>query len=174
MGNSYGAMSVDLRKPVILIVDDDPNDRFLMQTAFSNIGVRDAVYSVADGAEAIEYLEGRGLYADRNRFLFPNLLLLDLKMAKMHGFEFLRYIRKHPHLMVIPTIVFTSSEDMEDIKRAYMLGANSYLIKGKTFEGLCDQFKFIYGYWMRVRVPPIDLLMGGSDGSATGQEGEQG
>ena len=58
--------------------------------------------------------------------------------------------------MVIPTIVFTSSEDMDDLKRAYLLGANSYLVKSKTFEGLCDQFKFIYGYWMRVRVPPID------------------
>jgi CheY-like chemotaxis protein len=147
---------MELRKPIILIVDDDANDRFLMQTAFSAIGVSEAVYSVGDGAEAIEYLEGAGQYANRNRFPIPNVLLLDLKMAKLHGFEFLRYIRKHPNLMVIPTIVFTSSEDLEDIKQAYLLGANSYLVKSKTFDGLCDQFKFIYGYWMRVRVPPID------------------
>jgi two-component system response regulator len=113
---------VELRKPVILIVDDDPNDRFLMQSAFSNIGVNEAVYTVGDGAEAIEYLKGIGQYADRNRFQFPNLLLLDLKMARMHGFEFLRYIRQRPNLMVIPTIVFTSSEDLEDLKTAYVLG----------------------------------------------------
>jgi CheY-like chemotaxis protein len=147
---------VELRKPVILIVDDDANDRFLMQTAFSNIGVSEAVYSVGGGAEAIEYLQGVGQYADRNRFPFPNLLLLDLKMARMHGFEFLRFIRNHPKLVVIPTIVFTSSEDLGDLKQAYLLGANSYLVKAKTFDELCDQFKFIYGYWMRVRVPPID------------------
>ncbi|HEX3625281.1 MAG TPA: response regulator [Verrucomicrobiae bacterium] len=146
---------MELRKPVILIVDDDPNDRFLMQTAFSNIGVSERVSTVAGGAEAIEYLSGTGQYADRNRFPFPNLLLLDLNMAKMNGFEFLRYIRNHPNLMVIPTIVFTSSEEMDDLKQAYVLGANSYLVKSKTFDGLCDQFKFIYGYWMRVRVPPI-------------------
>lgn len=145
-----------MRKPIILIVDDDANERFLMQAAFSNIGVSEAVYSVADGAEAIEYLKGAGQYADRNRFPFPNLLLLDLKMARMHGFEFLRHIRKNPNLMVIPTIVFTSSEDLDDLKQAYVLGANSYLVKGKTFDDLCDQFKFIYGYWMRVRVPPMD------------------
>jgi CheY-like chemotaxis protein len=147
---------MELRKPVILVVDDDANERFLMQTAFSNIGVSETVNTVADGAEAIEYLKGAGPYANRNRFPFPNLLLLDLKMAKMHGFEFLRYIRNHPNLMVIPTIVFTSSEDMDDLKKAYTLGANSYLVKAKTFNGLCDQLKFIYGYWMRVRVPPID------------------
>jgi CheY-like chemotaxis protein len=148
---------VELRKPEILIVDDDPNERFLMQAAFSQIGVTEPVHCVGDGAEAIEYLRGDGKYADRNRFPIPNLLLLDLKMAKIHGFEFLLYVRKNPKLMVIPTIVFTSSEDMEDLKKAYLLGANSYLVKAKTFEGLCDQFKFIYGYWMRVRVPPVDL-----------------
>lgn len=148
--------TVELRKPVVLIVDDDANDRFLMQTAFSHIGVSESVFSVGDGTEAIEYLKGTGQFADRNRFPIPNLLLLDLNMAKMHGFEFLRYIRNHPKLMVIPTIVFTSSENMEDLKNAYLLGANSYLVKGKSFDELCDQFKFIYGYWMRVRVPPIN------------------
>jgi CheY-like chemotaxis protein len=148
---------VELRKPVILIVDDDANERFLMQSAFSHIGVSEPVHCVGDGAEAIEYLRGNGQYANRNQFPIPNLLLLDLKMAKMHGFEFLRYVRNHPKLMVIPTIVFTSSEDMEDLKNAYVLGANSYLVKGKTFDELCGQFKFIYGYWMRVRVPPVDL-----------------
>lgn len=127
-----------------------------MQAAFSHIGVSEPVHCVGDGAEAIEYLRGNGQYANRNQFPIPNLLLLDLKMAKMHGFEFLLYVRHHPKLMVIPTLVFTSSEDMEDLKKAYLLGANSYLVKGKTFDELCDQFKFIYGYWMRVRVPPVE------------------
>lgn len=146
---------MELRKPIILIVDDDPNDRSLMEAAFAQIGVSDPVNCVAGGAEAVDYLKGVGQYGDRSRFPFPNLLLLDLKMARMNGFEFLHCIRSYPNLMVIPTIVFTSSEDLEDLRKAYLLGANSYLVKGKTFEDLCDQFKFIYGYWMRVRVPPL-------------------
>ena len=145
-----------MQMPVILIVDDDANDRFLIQSAFSHIGVTDPIYTVADGAEAIEYLKGTGQYADRNRFKFPTLLLLDLKMAKMNGFEFLRYVRSHPNLTVIPTIVFTSSANQDDVQSAYLLGANSYLVKGKTFDALCDQLKFIYGYWMRVQIPAID------------------
>ena len=145
-----------MQMPVILIVDDDANDRFLIQSAFSHIGVTDPIYTVADGAEAIEYLKGTGQYADRNRFKFPTLLLLDLKMSQINGLELLRYIRSNPTLRVIPTIIFTSSADLDDIKNVYLLGANSYLVKAKTFEGLCDQLKFIYGYWMRVQIPPID------------------
>ncbi|MGH7939846.1 MAG: response regulator, partial [Limisphaerales bacterium] len=126
---------MELRKPTILIADDNANDRLLMQKAFSNIGVSEPVNVVSDGAEATEYLKGIGQYADRKRFPFPNLLFLDLKMPRMDGFEFLRYIRKHPNLMVIPTIVFTSSEDLDDIKQAYILGANSYMVKAKTLDG---------------------------------------
>ena len=146
---------MEVRKPVILIVDDDENDRILMQSAFSQIGVSEPVNCVGGGAEAVEYLKGIGQYADRNRFPFPHLLLLDLKMARMNGFEFLHCIRSYPNLIVIPTVVFTSSEDLDDLRKAYLLGANSYFVKAKTFEELCDQVKFIYGYWMRVRVPPF-------------------
>jgi len=141
---------------VILIVDDDANDRALMEAAFAQIDAGGPVNYVSDGAEAVDYLKGVGQYADRNRFPFPNLLLLDLKMAKMNGFEFLHHIRSYPNLILVPTIVFTSSEDLDDLRKAYLLGANSYLVKSNTFEGLCDQLKFIYGYWMRVRVPPLD------------------
>ncbi len=147
---------MELRAPVILIVDDDANDRSLMEAAFEQVGATGPVYCVSGGAEAVEYLKGVGQYADRNRFPFPNLLMLDLKMAKMNGFEFLHHIRSYPNLILIPTIVFTSSENMDDLRKAYLLGANSYLVKSNTFEGLCDQLKFIYGYWMRVRIPPID------------------
>lgn len=145
-----------LRKPAILIVDDDPNDRSLIEAAFSQIGVSEPVNSVSGGAEAVEYLKGVGKYADRSRFPFPHLLLLDLKMARMNGFEFLHCIRSYPNLMVVPTVVFTSSEDLNDLRKAYLLGANSYFVKARTFEELCEQIKSIYSYWMLVRVPPVD------------------
>jgi CheY-like chemotaxis protein len=127
-----------------------------MEAAFTQVGATGPVYCVSGGAEAVEYLKGVGQYADRKRYPFPSLLLLDLKMAKMNGFEFLHHIRSYPNSILVPTIVFTSSENMDDLRKAYLLGANSYLVKSNTFEGLCDQLKFIYGYWMRVRIPPID------------------
>ncbi|HEX3624642.1 MAG TPA: response regulator [Verrucomicrobiae bacterium] len=145
-----------MNMPVVLIVDDDANDRFLLQSAFLQIGLSDPIHAVADGAEAIEYLRGTGRYADRNRFKFPTLLLLDLKMPNMDGFAFLRHVKSNPPLIVIPTIVLTSSTDPENVRTAYLLGANSYIVKAKAFESLCDQLKFIYGYWMRVEVPPVD------------------
>lgn len=146
----------DMKKPVILLVDDDPNDRFIMQSAFHRIGVNDPIYTLADGAEAISYIKGEGEYSDRNRFAIPTLLLLDLDMPRINGFDFLRFIKEHTHLRVIPTIILTSSCDPDDVKTAYLLGANSYLVKASTFDGVCDQLKFVYGYWMRVEVPLID------------------
>jgi len=144
------------KRPVILIVEDDAGDRYLIQNAFEHIGVTDTVHTAMDGHEAVEYLAGKGEYADRHKFRFPTLLLLDLNMPRMNGLEFLSYVKHATNLRVIPTIVFTSSDDPEDIKKAYLLGANSYIIKGKTFDSICNQLKFIYGYWMRVEVPPID------------------
>lgn len=146
----------DMKRPVILIVEDDAEDRYLLQNAFEQIGVTDTVQTVGDGQEAVEYLSGKGPFADRHKFRFPTLLLLDLKMPRMNGLEFLSYVKHNPSLRVIPTIVFTSSDHREDIRNAYQLGANSYIVKGKTFEMVCGQLKFIYGYWMRVEVPPVD------------------
>lgn len=145
-----------MKRPVILIVEDDAEDRYLLQNAFEHIGVTDTVHTVGDGQEAVEYLSGEGQFADRHKFRFPTLLLLDLKMPRMNGLEFLGYIKHNPSLQVIPTIVFTSSDRREDIKNAYQLGANSYIVKGKTFEIICGQLKFMYGYWMRVEIPPVD------------------
>lgn len=146
----------DMKRPVILIVEDDAEDRYLLQNAFEHIGVTDTVHTAGDGQEAVEYLGGKGQFADRHKFRFPTLLLLDLKMPRMNGLEFLSYVKHNPSLQVIPTIVFTSSDRLEDIRHAYQLGANSYIIKGKTFEIICGQLKFMYGYWMRVEVPPIN------------------
>lgn len=145
-----------MKRPVILIVEDDAEDRYLLQNAFEHVGVTDTVHTVSDGQEAIEYLSGKGQFADRHKFRFPTLLLLDLKMPRMDGLEFLGYIKHNPSLRVIPTIVFTSSDRREDIQNAYQLGANSYIVKGRTFEMICSQLKFMYAYWMRVEVPPID------------------
>jgi CheY-like chemotaxis protein len=144
------------RKMAILLVDDDGNDRFLVRTAFKQIGLKDPLYGVSDGAQAIAYLKGEGEYADRDAFVFPGMLLIDLKMPRLNGFELLRFLRDYPHLSVIPTIVLTSSSDPNDITNAYLLGAKSYQIKAQTLDGLRDQMKLIYDYWRHCEAPETD------------------
>lgn len=152
----------------ILIVDDDANDQFLIQTALKQSGVREPVYAVSDGAEAIAYLKGEGQYADRENFLFPTFLLIDLKMPKINGFELLRFLQNNHNLSVIPTIVLTSSADRNDVASAYLLGANSYQVKSQTLDGLCAQLKLIYDYWTHCEIPEADpsgnLLPTNNDG----------
>lgn len=145
-----------MKRAIILVAEDDPNDQFLIKTAFKKIGVSDPVQCASDGVEAINYLKGIGEYADREKFVFPTFLLLDLKMPRMNGFEVLRFLKHHPHLVVIPTIVFTSSADQNDITNAYLLGANSYQIKAQTLDGLCRQLKILHDYWMDCEVPMVD------------------
>src|SRR6185369_1160286 len=144
------------RRASILIVDDDHNDQFLIKAAFKNGGVIEPIHAVDDGEEAICYLKGKGPYADREKYNFPTFLLIDLKMPKVNGFELLQFLQKNPHLAVIPTIVFTSSADRNDVTNAYLLGANSYLVKSQTLEALTSQLKLLHDYWMSCEVPEID------------------
>lgn len=145
-----------MRRTVILIVDDDANDQFLIKAAFREAGVSDTLYTVNDGAEAISYLKGTGKYADRDQYLFPSFVLTDLKMPKVNGFELLRFLKSNPQLIVVPAVVFTSSADRDDIKRAYLFGANAYHVKSQTLDGLCTQLKLVHEYWTSCEVPEVD------------------
>jgi CheY-like chemotaxis protein len=145
-----------MQRPIILIVEDDLNDQFLLKTAFKQIGVNDPIYVVNDGTEAIAYLKGTGQYADRDKFLFPTILLVDLKMPKLNGFELLRFLKNNPHLVVIPTVVFTSSADRNDVANAYLFGANAYHVKPPTLEKICHQLKVMHDYWITCEIPDID------------------
>ena len=144
------------RKPVIMIVDDDSNDRFLLQTALKQIGVREPVYAVSDGAQAVAYLRGEREYADRETHPLPTLLLIDLKMPGMNGFELLHYLKENADLAAIPVVVLTSSTDSNDISNAYLLGANSYQVKAQSMAGLREQMRLIRDYWMHCEVPELD------------------
>jgi len=145
-----------MRKTVILSVDDDPNDQTLIRAAFKDAGVEDTIQSVNDGAEAIAYLKGQGKYADREQYLFPTFILTDLKMPRINGFELLRFLKSNPQLIVVPAVVFTASSDRDDIKRAFLFGANAYHVKAQTLDGLCAQLKLLYDYWTSAEVPEID------------------
>ncbi|HHY85352.1 MAG TPA: response regulator [Verrucomicrobia bacterium] len=131
----------------ILHVEDDPNDALLFQHACARAGVRFALRSVTDGDEAIAYLQGTQGYADRQKHPFPQLILLDLKMPRLSGFEVLAWLRENDAFKSLPVIVLTSSNHESDIKRAYDLGANSYLVKPVGFDALVEVAKTISGYW---------------------------
>lgn len=118
--------------PVVLSVDDDDNDAFLLRTACKARGFGGVLEFAMDGQEAIQYLERVGEHSK------PDLVLLDLKMPRLDGVEVLQWIRRQKGLEDMPVAMFTSSSRPEDIRRAYAGGANVYLIKPSTYDELMD------------------------------------
>src|SRR5439155_21926607 len=96
----------------------------------------EAVQSVTDGDEALDYLEGKPPFSDRELYPVPRLVLLDLKMPRVSGFEVLSWVRADPALQVMPVVVLSSSSHDVDVRRAYQLGANSYVVKPVAFDSL--------------------------------------
>jgi CheY-like chemotaxis protein len=133
-------------RPVILLVDDNPHDVILIRLAFRKVGIIDAIHLVKDGAEAMRYIAGDGLYADRRIFPPPTLVLLDLKMPGANGFEVLKWIRSQDSFDSLVVVVMSGSRDDADIQRAYELGANSYLIKPTKFEDLVKMMESLKDY----------------------------
>jgi CheY-like chemotaxis protein len=109
--------------------------------------VEGAIHVVRDGQEAIEYLTGRGGFADRSKYPFPNVVITDLKMPRMSGFELLAWIHDHKEFCVIPTIVLSSSKHDKDVSRAYELGVNTYMVKPADFDMLGEMVRLIRDYW---------------------------
>jgi CheY-like chemotaxis protein len=140
----------------IMIVDDDPNDLLLIEKAFRDIGVTDPIYTIQGGREAIAYMMGEGKYADRSVYTYPTFITTDLKMPGADGFAVLEHLKNNPEWAVIPTIVLTASRDLDDIKKAYMLGASSYHVKPGSPEALRQQLKVLHDFWVTCEVPEVD------------------
>lgn len=134
------------RAMTVLLAEDNPDDALLMQRAFKSHGLMHPLRVVNDGSEAIAYFAGEGVYADRIAHPYPQMVILDLKMPRVSGFDVLEWLQKHRDMMVIPTIVWSSSADARDVKHAYCLGANAYLVKPTDFQEfkvmIADLFKF--------------------------------
>ena len=135
---------------IILIAEDDADDRVLTRDAFAESRLLNEVYFVEDGEELINYLERKGKYSDPQTAPRPNLILLDLNMPKKDGREALTEIKSNPDLRRIPVVVMTTSKAEEDIFRSYDSGASSYITKPVTFEGLVDVIKTLGKYWVEV------------------------
>jgi CheY-like chemotaxis protein len=139
---------------VILLVDDDRNDRFLLRRAFEVAGVVNAIYEVSDGAKAIAYLGGEGIYADRALFPFPGIILLDLNMPGMSGFDVLQWIRSKLTVQGLLIIVLSRVDEVRQVNRAYALGANSFLTKPGKEEDLHGLITAFRDYWILRNRPP--------------------
>ncbi len=130
---------MDLGAPTVLLVEDDPNDQLLLKRAFRKAGIVATINLAADGDAAITTLGGPGAP--------PTLVLLDLKLPRRSGFEVLAWMKGHEQLRRVPVIVFTSSGEASDIRRAYDLGANSFLVKPGKSEQLQDLVAAVAHYW---------------------------
>ncbi|MEG3846235.1 response regulator [Microcoleus sp. herbarium19] len=146
------------RKFTILIANDDEDTRFLMAEALREVRVEIRSKFVENGEEVLDYLYRRGQFADRSNWYQPDLILLDLNMPRLDGREALTSIRADPDLRQIPVAILTTSHRSGDILLCYRLGANSFISKPVTFEGLVEVMKTLCQYWFEiVSLPPQEL-----------------
>jgi CheY-like chemotaxis protein len=139
----------------VLIVDDDEDCVKLLRMALERSGIGGNRFSVArDGEEALAYLKGEGAFADRIAYPIPALVLLDLKMPRVDGFQVLRWIRKESPFWYLPVVVLTVSSLDSDIWKAYAAGANSFMVKGGGVNELTMQLKSVIEHWIRFAVAP--------------------
>ncbi len=160
------------RRVTVLHIDDDPNDTELFRVAARRAKVQFSIQNVTDVEQAMAYLSGRGIYADRTAYPLPSLVLLDLKMPRETGFDMLRWIRKHPEVGNLPVVIFSGSELEADIQRAYAGGADSYLVKPIGFNALIEMVKDINASWISRQVTegsplPISTAAAPWQGSAS-------
>jgi CheY-like chemotaxis protein len=130
-----------------LLIEDNEDDIILMRRSFIKRKVLNPLHAVRSGNEAMAYLMGEGRYSNRAEFAIPKTILLDLKMPGMDGFEVLRWIRERPEFNDIRVVVLTSSHLLQDIVRAYKLGANSFLIKPADLSDILRISQAVKGYW---------------------------
>ena len=132
----------------VLVADDDQNDVFFLRRAFDKAGLPYPVHDVRDGQEAIDYLSGCNDFKDRSQFPLPALLLLDLKMPRVSGFDVLRWLETRQELRDLPVVVLSSSNQPSDIEKAQALGADDYLVKPTQFDELMELAKKITSRWL--------------------------
>ena len=139
----------------ILLVEDNPNDVELTLHALKKNNLTNHIHVVRDGAEALEYLFGGGVYAGRDVNHTPKVILLDLKLPKVDGLEVLKRIKSDERTRSIPVVVLTSSREERDIVESYRLGVNSYITKPVDFDQFTEAVRQLGLYWLLLNQPPM-------------------
>jgi two-component system, response regulator len=137
----------------ILLVEDSPQDAELTIRALKKHNLANRLVHVEDGAEALDFLFRRGKYEGLRRDISPKVVLLDLKLPKVNGLEVLRTMKSDPNLQTIPVVMVTSSAEHPDVKAAYNLGANGYVIKPVQFDSFMEAMSKVGIYWLMVNHP---------------------
>lgn len=143
-----------MENKIILLVEDSPDDEALTLRALGKNNIRNEVVVARDGVEALDYLFGRGRYAERDMSLMPQLILLDLKLPKLDGLEVLRRLRSDERTRLLPVVILTSSNEEQDLVNGYGLGANSYVRKPVDFGQFSEAVRQLGLYWLLLNEPP--------------------
>jgi two-component system, response regulator len=138
----------------ILLVEDNPEDAELTIRALRSQNLANRIVHVEDGAAALDYIFCHGVYSIRDIGETPNVVLLDLKLPKVSGLEVLRALKRDERTCSVPVVVVTSSREDPDIREAYFLGANSYVVKPVEFDAFSEAMSRIGLYWLLVNQPP--------------------
>ncbi len=138
----------------ILLVEDNPQDAELTIRALKKRNLTNRLCVAEDGAEALDFIFAHGKYTQRDVTQLPKVILLDLKLPKVSGLEVLKILKNHAQMRTIPVVVVTSSAEDPDIKAAYDLGANSYVVKPVDFDRFSEAMSNLGQYWLLVNQPP--------------------
>jgi len=136
------------REHAVLVVEDNRDDVLFIRRALTKANIACPVTVVGDGDAAVDYIEGRGAYADRDQYPLPTLVLLDLKLPRRSGLEVLEALKGHPMRGRMIVVVLTGSRESVDIERAYAAGANSYLVKPISPQAMSDLVQALGLYWL--------------------------
>ena len=137
-----------MKKKIIMMVTDNPDDKRLAIGALQKNNNVNAVMVARDGTEALDYLFGTGIYTDRDESKKPKVILLDLNLHKMDGLEVLRHLRKNERKKLLPVVAFSSSEDERDLTECYRLGANSYIRRPLGSIQFDEVINHLVQYWI--------------------------
>ena len=142
-----------MAEKIILLAEDSQDDQILFKRVLSKVGILNPVYVVPDGAQALAYLKGEGEFCVRERYPLPDVLVLDIRMPKVDGFELLAWVQGQPHLNRLLRIVLTQLDQIDDIESAYKLGADTFLIKPLQSAEMVNLVTFYHGYWTLQAAP---------------------
>ena len=140
----------------VVLAEDDPDDQLLVREAFDEAGLNCDLHIVSDGEELLEYLNRSGRHVDPDSSPRPGLILLDLNMPRLDGHGALKQIKTHEIFRRIPIVVFSTSSEELQVTISFELGANAYLTKPSSFDGLVDLVKVLDAHWFKLGIVPRD------------------
>ena len=159
-GPAGGAMPH--HKRTVLLVENNPDDVWLVEMAFERAELKHGLIVVADALQALDYVKGRGKYGDREKYPLPNLILLDLGLPGLSGMDLLQHLRGQPKTKDVPITVLSGSSFVRDVTKAYQLGANSFLMKPSDLRKFTAAIKETVDFWLgstKLSSPPVFLQM---------------